>query len=242
MMASGTQADPHAAGRQALEGLYPALAEALRTVPEAAAALHWMEVPAGTVLFDEQQTCQGLACVLDGAVRVVKRLPEASGGRKTPRQLQLYDVTAGESCAATLACLAGNRPYEVTGIAQPRTRLAVVPTLVFFDLLAGSPAFRRCVFDSLAARLVDLLAVVEEVLVKRLDERLAAHLLGRGRTLEVTHQQLADEIGSVREIVTRLLRSFAERGWIAQHRQAIEILDARALRDLAQGAAAEPRS
>ncbi|MFC3146046.1 Crp/Fnr family transcriptional regulator [Piscinibacterium candidicorallinum] len=237
-MASSAQAGQGSmdyADQQALAVLYPALAEGLRGLPGGAAGLRWMDVDPGTVLFDEQQPCMGLACVLSGGVRVIKRLPEARGGRKAPRQMHLYDVTPGESCAATLACLAGDHPYRLTGVANPGTRLALVPTPVFFALLDQSAAFRRFVFDSLATRIVDLLAVVEEVSVKRLDERLAAHLLGRGRVVEVTHQELADEIGSVREIVSRLLRSFAEQGWIAQQRQAIEILDARALRELADG-------
>jgi len=82
------------------------------------------------------------------------------------------------------------------------------------------------------------MALVEAVAFHRLDRRLAAALLGRGRRVSMTHQQLADELGSVREIVTRLLRGFADQGVVRLTRGAIEVLDASALRRVAEGSLA----
>ena len=75
--------------------------------------------------------------------------------------------------------------------------------------------------------------LVEEVAFRKLDQRLAGVLLGKGSTLRATHQQLADELGSVREMVSRLLKGFAEQGLVALGREQIEILDAAGLRRIA---------
>jgi CRP/FNR family transcriptional regulator len=82
--------------------------------------------------------------------------------------------------------------------------------------------------------MADLMQLVEEVAFRKLDQRLASLLLGKGRTLHTTHQALADELGSVREMVSRLLKGFAEQGWVKLSREQIEILDPAALRDLAE--------
>jgi len=75
--------------------------------------------------------------------------------------------------------------------------------------------------------------LVEAVAFQRLDQRLAALLLGKGRLIRTTHQALADELGSVREIVTRLLRSFEQRGWVRLERERVTVLDPKALADFA---------
>jgi CRP/FNR family transcriptional regulator len=109
---------------------------------------------------------------------------------------------------------------------------------VFDELMATHPPFRQYVFSLFSERLAELMALVEAVAFHRLDRRLAATLLGRGRVVAMTHQQLADELGSVREIVTRLLRGFADQGQVRLTRGAIEVLDAAALRRVAEGSLA----
>ena len=81
-----------------------------------------------------------------------------------------------------------------------------------------------------------VMALAEAVAFQRLDQRLATALLGRGAIVNATHQALADELGTVREIVTRLLRRFERAGWIALARERIELIDPAALRQLAAGA------
>jgi CRP/FNR family transcriptional regulator len=97
--------------------------------------------------------------------------------------------------------------------------------------------FRRFVFSVFASRMADLMSLAEAVAFQRLDQRLAAALLGHGRQLHSTHQALADELGTVREIVTRLLRRFERAGWVALGRERIELRDPVALRALAAGEA-----
>jgi CRP/FNR family transcriptional regulator len=211
-----------------LRTLYPALNGlgdvALQRVLERAQV---MRVPAGTEMFGEGSPCRQFPLVLEGSIRVSK----ASDGR----ELQLYRVTPGESCVLTGGCLVGGRDYPASGLVERDARLVVLPKPVFDELLATHAPFRQYVFSLFAERLTDLMTLVEAVAFHKLDRRIAAALLGRGRVVSLTHQQLADELGSVREIVTRVLRGFADRGWVQSSRGAIEVLDAAALRRVAEG-------
>jgi len=179
--------------------------------------------PAGTVLFDEAQPCQGFPFVLDGSIGVSKL--SDSG-----REIQLYRVEAGESCILTSTCLLGSIDYDARGVALTEINLFTLPRPTFERLLRSSEAFRRYVFRLYAERISDLMGTVEAVAFRRLDQRLAAMLLERGPTIRATHQQLADELGSVREIVSRIVRSFAERGLVRTGREQITVLDPDGLR------------
>jgi CRP/FNR family transcriptional regulator len=186
-----------------------------------------LRVPAGTQMFGEGSPCRQFPLVLEGSIRVSK----CSEGR----ELQLYRVAAGESCVLTSGCLVGARDYPATGVVEQDARLVVLPRAVFDELMATHPPFRQYVFALFADRLAELMALVEAIAFHRLDRRLASTLLGRGRVVALTHQQLADELGSVREIVTRLLRGFSDQGLVRLTRGAIEVLDAVALRRVAEG-------
>jgi CRP/FNR family transcriptional regulator len=102
-----------------------------------------------------------------------------------------------------------------------------------FDEVLAEPAFRDFVFALFSERMAELMQLVEEVAFRKLDQRLAALLLGKGRMLRTTHQQLADELGSVREMVSRLLKGFAEQGLVRLGREQVEVLDPAGLRRMA---------
>ncbi|MFN3883327.1 MAG: Crp/Fnr family transcriptional regulator [Rhodocyclaceae bacterium] len=201
-----------------LQALPPLLRERL------AVETRSLRVSAGTTLFDERQPCQGFPFVLSGAIRVLKR---AANGRALP----LYKVLPGESCIITSSCLLGNVPYNACGVTEGETRLVLLPRGLF-DAMLETPAFRDFVFGLFAERIAELMQLVEEVAFRKLDQRLAGLLLGKGRQLNVTHQQLADELGSVREMVSRLLKGFADQGLVRLGREQIEILDPAGLRKL----------
>lgn len=184
-------------------------------------------LPSGAIVFDERQPCRGFPFVLGGAVRVSKLSP---GGR----ELFLYRVRPGESCIITSSCLLGEARYNARGTAEGETELVLLPAPVFTELLA-TPEFRAFVFRLFSERLADLMQLVEEVAFRKLDQRLAALLLRRGRTVRATRQQLADELGSVREMVSRLLGSFADQGLVALGRERILVLDPEGLRRIAEG-------
>jgi CRP/FNR family transcriptional regulator len=211
-----------------LRELYPPLAAlAGPTLASLLGQATLVKLPAGTLLFGESSVCRQFPLVLEGSIRVAK---VADG-----RELQLYRVTPGESCVLTSSCLIGGRDYPATGVVESDVRLVVLPKQVFDELMANHPPFRQYVFGLFAERLTDLMTLVEAVAFHKLDRRLASVLLGHGRVVEATHQQLADSVGSVREIVTRVLRSFADQGLVRLGRGSIELLDAAGLRKVAEG-------
>lgn len=212
-----------------LSELYPALKALPPAVSER--ALHqqamWVSVPAGAVLFEEQAPCQGFPMVLSGEVRVAR-------GSSQGRALELYRVGPGELCVVSASCLFGQHLLSANGVATSATRLAVL-TPPAFDACCEHEPFRRFVFGVFADRLADLMALAEAVAFQRLDQRLAGALLGHGDVLHASHQALADELGTVREMVTRLLRRFERSGWLSLGRERIELRDAAALRRIAAG-------
>lgn len=226
-----TQADAPSAWPQVLV-LYPALCGALPASAQSATgstppppALPVMQVPDGTTLFREHEACQGFPLVLDGEIRVSR---SASNGR----ELELYRVLPGEMCLVSSACLFAGQVFTARGITTRPTRLTMLPPTLFRAAL-GSEPFRDFVMGLFAARMADLTALIEAVAFQKLDSRLAATLLGHGSQLRATHQALADELGTVREIVTRLLHRFERSGWVELSRECITIRDSVALRQLA---------
>lgn len=205
--------------------LYPAIAHVTPSLESLGAAAHPVSVAGGTVLFSENAPCQGFPMVLEGEVKVSRR--SADG-----RSLELYRVVPGELCLVSSACLFRSQPLSAQGITTRATTLLLIPPPVFGQWL-GDPAFRDVVLGLFAERMADLTGLIDAVAFHRLDQRLAAALLGRGQDLAITHQQLADELGTVREIVTRLLRRFEREGWVELAREHIRIRDSGALRAMA---------
>ena len=185
------------------------------------------QAPAGAILFEAASPCTGFPMLLEGSVRVVKSAPSG-------REVQLYRVTPGESCLLSSSCLLGGAPYAATGIAETAVTLLALPPALFHRLLAEHKPFRDYVFGLFSERLADLMTLVEAVTFYKLDQRLAALLLGKGELVRTTHQGLADELGSVREMVSRLLSNFQDRGWVELGREQIRITDAQSLRRMAQ--------
>lgn len=182
---------------------------------------------AGSVVFDEDQACQGFPLLLSGSVRVIKSSPNG-------RELQLYRVRPGESCILTSSCLLGGDHYHARGIVEQDAELVLLPAAAFRTLIASSEPFRNYVFDLFSGRITDLMQLVTAVAFQKMDQRLAALLVGKASPIHATHQALADELGSVREIVSRLLKNFAEQGWVKLGREQIEVLDTHALKRYAE--------
>ncbi|MBK6355540.1 MAG: Crp/Fnr family transcriptional regulator [Betaproteobacteria bacterium] len=217
-----------AVNREKVLNLYPALrslpAERLAALLPPQAIMH---LPAGAQVFAENQPCQGFPLLLEGSVKVIKLA--ASG-----RELMLYRVVPGGSCIISSSCLLGHTDYNARGIAETPLTLAALPVGAFAALMVEHTPFRDFVFHLFADRIGELMQLVEEVAFARLDQRLAKLLLARNETvLGVTHQQLADELGSVREIVSRLLKGFAEQGLVTLGREQITITNRPGLQKLA---------
>ncbi len=203
--------------------LYPTLKQVRPSLAELNPALAQMQAPGGAVLFSENAPCQGFPLVLQGEIKVSRSSMDG-------RSLELYRVAPGELCLVSSACLFRKQPLSARGVTTKASSLILIPPDIFLRWLE-TPAFRDEVLGLFAARMADLTSLIDAVAFQKLDRRLAAALLGRGQHLPVTHQALADELGTVREIITRLLRRFEREGWVSLGREQIFITDATALSD-----------
>ncbi len=195
----------------------------------ALAATRVVTLPAAASVFRSGDPCRAYMLVLAGSVRVQKI---AENGR----EITLYRVQGGQSCVLTTSCLMANDHYPAEGITESEVTAAVIPFAAFHRGLAESPRFREFVFAAYGQRLADLILLVEEVAFGRLDRRLAQRLLelAEGGELRQTHQQLAADLGTAREVVSRQLKEFERAGLLRLHRGRIELLDPAALKRLGE--------
>lgn len=189
-----------------------------------------VSVPANTVVFGPGTSPDSLLLLLDGTVRV-QQLSEKG------REIVLYRVRAGESCVLTTACLLACENYSAEGVAESAVQAVSIPLKVFDDMLGQSTVFRQFVFQAYSNRITELFHVIEEVAFQKVDVRLAHKLLelAQGETvIRITHQQLAAELGTAREVVSRQLSEFQRRSWITQQRGVVRFQDVSALQRLAR--------
>ena len=208
---------------QGLSKLEPAVKDALTRKSAV------VSVPEGTVIFGPGKSPENLLLLLEGRVRVQQ---VSEGGR----EIVLYRVEAGQSCVLTTACMLAHEDYSAEGIAETDVRAVAIPRKVFDDLVSQSETFRTFVFAAYSRRITDLFQVIEDIAFQRVDIRLAQRLLDLARdsdTIRATHQQMAAELGTAREVISRQLGEFQRRGWVAQSRGMIEIADRAGLERLA---------
>jgi CRP/FNR family transcriptional regulator len=179
------------------------------------------------VIFGPGKAPENLLLLLEGTVRV----QEVS---ETGREIVLYRVHAGESCVLTTACLLAYEDYSAEGLAETAVQAVAIPRAVFDSLVATSSSFRQFVFSAYSRRITDLFLIIQEVAFGRVDVRLAQKLieLSRGsQVVKATHQQLATELGTAREVVSRQLQEFVRRGWVSAGRGQVTIEQPAALRE-----------
>ena len=183
----------------------------------------------GDVVFGQGRSPENLLLLLEGTVRV-QQFAESG------RQIVLYRVQAGESCVLTTACLLAYDDHSAEGIAETDIRAAAIPRIVFDDLVATSETFRQFVFKSYSRRITDLFYVIDELAFRRVDIRLAQKLLdlAAGKTeMRATHAELAAELGTAREVISRQLQDFQRRDLVTLKRGRLCIQDADGLKKLA---------
>ncbi len=204
-----------------------ALPDELRT--ELVAGSKILMLPKGTTAFSPGQISEHLLLLLSGTIRVHQESP-------TGRDVTLYRVNAGESCVLTTACMLAFKDYSATGVAETDSSAAAIPRKLFDDLIAKSAPFREFVFTAYARRMTDLFVLIDDIAFQRMDVRLAARLisLSNGNAyVKATHNSLATELGTAREVVSRVLGEFQRRDWIKQKRGQIDLTRTDALRRLA---------
>lgn len=196
------------------------------------AAIPPVAVPAGAVLFRSGDAVKGHVLVLEGTVSVHLVGP-------TGRGLVLYRVVAGQSCIqSTLGLLGGDEAYSAEAVADTPCRLVVLPRAVFLDLLDTSPAFRRRVFAAFADRMQEMMRLAERMTFGRVSQRLARLLLddaGPDGTLRATQDQLAQTLGTAREVVARNLAVLEDGGMVRRGRGRVAVTDRAGLGRIAAG-------
>lgn len=185
--------------------------------------------PKGALIFGPSKVPDGLLFLHDGTIRV-------SQSSESGREIVLYRVEAGESCVLTTACMLAEEAYNAEGTAETDVTVVSLPRAAFDQLAGDAPEFRDFVFAAYSRRLVDLLRVIDDVAFGRMDVRLAERLLALGgdrKEIAVTHQDLAGELGTAREVISRILHDFQKRGLIEQSRGRIALTNKPSLRQLA---------
>jgi CRP/FNR family transcriptional regulator len=212
-----------ATDRGRLYRTYPVLqglpAGLLKKVEETAKLVR---APADKRLFDVGSPCTDYPLLIEGTIRISKSSPDG-------HELLLYLLNPGESCVVTVVALLGETSFPAGGTAMTPLSLFSIPRSLFLEMVRESPAFRVFIFSFLSLRLSHLMALVDDVAFRRVDQRLASRLLLQPQPETTTHQMLADELGTSREVVSRILESFQQSGMVRLGRKRIEILDRNAL-------------
>jgi len=180
-------------------------------------------LPADTLLFKNSDPCENYVLVLEGMVRV--ELLSITG-----QQLTLYRIKQGQTCVLTTSCLMSGNDYSAQAITESEVDILLLPKSNFNQMLNESAPFRQYVFDGFSERLSTMMQRTNELATYSIDQRLAAALLARSewhqdRVLYITHEELAVEIGTAREVVSRRLRIFENDGLVRRDRKYLEVID-----------------
>lgn len=185
-----------------------------------------IELPANQMVFYQGDPCTHYIIVVSGVVKVLGR--NANG-----RELLLYRIENQGSCVLTTSCLLGAEAYPAEGITETDVTAFMIPLVEFQQALAESEGLRRFIFDSYGERLAKLIGLVQEIAFERIEKRLARYLIknaGSGFILLRSHQEIADELGTAREVVSRQLKVFEQKEWVALSRNQVMFVNKDAIR------------
>jgi CRP/FNR family transcriptional regulator len=178
-------------------------------------------LPAGKDVFVEGDRVDAIALLISGAVRVYKV-------GETGREITLYRFGLGESCILTANAILAEQSFSAIATVEQDVEAVMIPASTFRSWVQRYELWRTFVYGLLAQRLASVMELVEEVTFRRMDIRVAALLLERSQTqnpLSITHQEIAAELGSSREVISRILENFAAQGIVRVLRGSIVILD-----------------
>jgi CRP/FNR family transcriptional regulator len=166
--------------------------------------------------------CAHLALVLNGTARIYKL-------GENGREITLYRIGRGESCILTASCILSQMPFPAFAVCEDPVEAVVIPSNQIREWLADSPLWRDYVFSLVAHRMADIISLVEEVVFRRMDQRIADYLVQHcppsSNRIEITHQLMASDLGTSREVVSRILKDFESKDLIQVGRGFLEILD-----------------
>jgi CRP/FNR family transcriptional regulator len=188
----------------------------------------YVRIPAGKDVFNEGDQVDSIALLLSGVVRVYKI-------GETGREITLYRFGLGESCILTANAILSKHLFPAIATVEKEAEAVLVPSEVFRGWVRRYDLWHDFIFDLLSQRLASVMAIVDELAFRRMDVRVARFLLERCQhenPIPVTHQEIAAELGSSREVISRLLEDLSNRGMIRQERGKVEVLDELSLKDV----------
>ncbi len=181
------------------------------------------DVPAGTLLFDSV-SCKGVIVVISGIVRVYIVSEEG-------REITLYRLFENDVCTLSLSCLMGTMPMQAMIKTDTDCRIASLSNDVFSDIHKSNPEIQNLLLATMNARLNDIMWVVEQVTFRGMDRRIGEFLLSRPSTvIYATHEEISAELGTAREVVSRMLKYFEKNGYIELSRGKLKVTDPEGLR------------
>ncbi len=189
-------------------------------------AAFFAHIPAGRDVFLEGDRVDAIALLISGQVRVYKI-------GENGREITLYRFGNGQSCILTANAILNQKTFPALAKVEQDAEAIMVPSVTFRDWIIRYDLWRDFVFNLLSQRLASVIEIVDEVAFRRMDARLASLLLERMQTsnpIRLTHQEIAAELGTSREVISRLLEDFTEQGTIRLARGLIEVLDSSGLR------------
>lgn len=186
------------------------------------ATLNIRDMESGTIILREGQVCSNVPFVLEGSIRVFKT---AESGR----EITLYRIEKGQSCILSTGCGRGLASFPATVVTESVTSAAFFPSETVRRLFAEGPAFREFVLEQYSRRMAEVMELVEEIAFRRVDERLAQWIQERASSsssglVEATHQELADHVGTSREVVSRILKDWEQRKALEISRGSLRLL------------------
>ena len=195
--------------------------------------VHPLQVKAGTVLHNGQMDCLGLLLIKSGQLRVYTLSAEG-------REITLYRLFEMDICLFSASCVMPDVQFEVVIEAEKDADLWVIPSCLFKNMMDESAPVANYANQLISGRFSEVMWLMEQVMWKSFDKRLAGFLLEESRlenTLElrITHEKIANHMGTAREVVTRMLRYFQGEGLVALTRGTVTLSDPKALEALAEG-------
>ncbi len=181
----------------------------------------YAHIPEGHDVFVEGDTADAIALLISGVVRVYKI-------GETGREITLYRFGNGESCILTANAILSQKDFPAIATVEKEAKAVMIPAETFRDWVRRYDLWREFVFNLLSERLSSVMEIVEEVAFHRMDERVATFILdhlGQTDSLQITHQAIATELGSSREVISRILEDFSTLGFIHVSRGTITVLD-----------------
>ncbi len=199
--------------------------EDIRLLREFQSKAFFARIPAGKDVFVEGDTADNIALLISGVVRVYKI-------GETGREITLYRFGQGESCILTANAILSNQSFPAIATVEEDAEAIIIPADDFRDWVKRYDLWREFVFELLSNRLATVMAVVDEVVFQRMDSRVASWIMKQSlitNPIRVTHQEIAAELGSSREVISRILEDFSKTGLIGTARNSIEVLDKKEL-------------